>query len=157
APLGLVGNHVWQSTLCAATVGLLTLVFRKNRAHVRYWLYFAASLKFLIPFAALAALGQELGWRSSITTVEPQMSFVLNAVSQPFSGSGARTAAALTAPSHSGFGEALPFVLLTIWFIGCAATLAIWWLRNRRIAMMVRNGRPLITGRELDTLRRLEA
>ncbi len=31
-------NHLWQSTLFAVVVALVTLVFRKNRAHVRYWL-----------------------------------------------------------------------------------------------------------------------
>jgi bla regulator protein blaR1 len=51
------GNHIWQSTLFACAMGLLTLAFQKNRARVRYWLWFAASLKFLIPFSLLTALG----------------------------------------------------------------------------------------------------
>ena len=40
-------NHLWQSTLFAALAGLLTLAFRRNRAQVRYWLWLAASVKFL--------------------------------------------------------------------------------------------------------------
>ena len=42
-------NHLWQSTLFAVAAALLTLVFRKNRAQVRYWLWFSASLKLLFP------------------------------------------------------------------------------------------------------------
>jgi uncharacterized protein (TIGR03435 family) len=53
-------NHLWQSTLFAAAAGLLTLAFRKNRAQVRYWLWFSASLKFLIPFSLLMSLGSHL-------------------------------------------------------------------------------------------------
>ena len=43
-------NHLWQSTLFAAAVALLALAFRRNRARLRYGLWFAASIKFLVPF-----------------------------------------------------------------------------------------------------------
>jgi len=49
-------NHLWQSTIFAAAAGLLTVAFRRNGAHVRYWLWFGASAKFLIPFAVLPAI-----------------------------------------------------------------------------------------------------
>src|ERR1700728_2892509 len=52
-----LSNHLWQSTLFGAMAGLLTLVLRKNHARVRYWLWLAASVKFLVPFALLVALG----------------------------------------------------------------------------------------------------
>ena len=55
-----VANHLWQSTLCAATVWLLTLALRKNHAAVRYWLWLAASVKFLIPFHCWSAWGVSL-------------------------------------------------------------------------------------------------
>ena len=45
-----LANHLWQSTLFAVAVGLLTLMCRKNHASVRYWLWFSASVKFFIPF-----------------------------------------------------------------------------------------------------------
>src|SRR5580704_9087701 len=50
-------SHLLQSTVFAGVAWLLTLALRKNRAHVRYWVLFAASMKFLIPFAALVGLG----------------------------------------------------------------------------------------------------
>jgi len=59
---GELTNHLWQSTLFAIAAGLLTVAFRKNRAQIRYWLWFSASLKFFVPFALLMALGSRLGW-----------------------------------------------------------------------------------------------
>lgn len=53
-------NHLWQSTLFAGAAGLLVLALHRNGAHVRFWLWFAASVKFLVPFAALAALSAYL-------------------------------------------------------------------------------------------------
>ena len=50
-------NHLWQSTVFAALAGLSVLALRQHGAHVRYWVWFAASVKFLVPFSALAALG----------------------------------------------------------------------------------------------------
>ena len=53
-------SHLWQSTIFAGAAALLTLAFRANRAQVRYWLWFSASFKFLIPFALLTALGSHM-------------------------------------------------------------------------------------------------
>jgi len=53
-------DHLWQSTFFAASAGLLTLLFRRNGAALRHGLWFAASLKFLVPFALLSALGESL-------------------------------------------------------------------------------------------------
>ena len=55
-----MANHLWQSTLFAAVAAMLTLAFRKNQARVRYSLWLAASLKFLIPFSLLISLGSRL-------------------------------------------------------------------------------------------------
>ena len=55
ADLSPLANHLWQSTLCVVAVWLLTLALKKNRAAVRYWLWLAASVKFLIPFSLLVS------------------------------------------------------------------------------------------------------
>jgi hypothetical protein len=52
-----LANHLWQSTLFAAIAGLLAVAFRSNRAQIRYSLWLAASVKFLIPFSALVMMG----------------------------------------------------------------------------------------------------
>src|ERR1700735_1924946 len=58
--LSAVINHLWQSTLFAGGVGVLTLVLRRNSASIRFGLWFCASVKFLVPFALLVALGTEI-------------------------------------------------------------------------------------------------
>src|SRR5256884_6536257 len=54
------GNHLWQSSVFVIAAGLLTLVLRQNHARFRYWLWLVASVKFLIPFSLLVALGSYL-------------------------------------------------------------------------------------------------
>ncbi len=46
-----LADHLWQSTWLAGLAGLFTLALRKNRAQTRYWLWLAASMKFLLPFS----------------------------------------------------------------------------------------------------------
>jgi hypothetical protein len=65
ANLSPVANHLWQSTLFAAAAWLLTLALRKNHAGVRYRLWLAASVKFLIPFSLLVVAGSQFAWRTS--------------------------------------------------------------------------------------------
>ena len=55
-------NHLLQSTLFGGFVWLVTLVLRNNAALVRYRLWLAASVKFLIPFAFLSTLGSRIPW-----------------------------------------------------------------------------------------------
>src|SRR2546425_12088979 len=55
-----IGNHLWQSTLFAVVVAAACLALRKNRARVRYWLWLAASAKFLVAFSLLVSLGARL-------------------------------------------------------------------------------------------------
>jgi uncharacterized protein (TIGR03435 family) len=56
-------NHLWQSTLFAGVIAILTLALRRNRARLLYGLWLAASVKFLVPFAALAAVGSLVQWQ----------------------------------------------------------------------------------------------
>jgi len=59
---GLIGDHLWQSTVFALVAGVLALALNRNRAQVRYWLWLASSMKFMIPFAALAAAAASVNW-----------------------------------------------------------------------------------------------
>src|SRR5688572_1079178 len=58
-------NHLWQSTLFAGVIAILVLALRHNRARLRYGLWLAASVKFLVPFALLAATGSLLEWQQA--------------------------------------------------------------------------------------------
>jgi uncharacterized protein (TIGR03435 family) len=83
--LGELANHLWQTTLFAGGVGLLTLMCRKNHASVRYWLWFSASVKFFIPFTLLITLGDRLQLPSTAPQIAtPAVTATLAQVSQPF-------------------------------------------------------------------------
>ena len=55
--IGPLTNHLWQSTVFALAAAFFTLALRRNRAGVRYWVWLAASVKFLVPFSLLMTLG----------------------------------------------------------------------------------------------------
>ena len=76
-------DHLWQSTLFAGGVWLLTLCLKRNPARLRFRLWFAASLKFLVPFAALSALGESLS-RLFPTTV-PRLVLAIQPAAERFS------------------------------------------------------------------------
>jgi bla regulator protein blaR1 len=153
---GLVGDHVWQSTLFAGGAGLLTLAFRNHHAQVRNGLWLAASVKFLIPFAALVAIGSHFGWRRTAPTAPNLAPFAIDmdTVSQPFSRFAAGTSPLVA--SHN-MASAVPAFLFAIWLCGCAAILLTWWARWRRVMVTIREASPIRQGPELDALRCLEA
>ena len=151
----LLGDHLWQSTLFAAVAALLTLALRRNRAGVRYGIWLAASVKFLVPFAALVTIGSQFGWRSSADiVVQPEMTLILDAISQPFSRS--ELAAAAPATASPGVAPTVVVLLFAIWLCGCALRLLAWRVRWQRLAAVVREAAPVNDGRELGALRRLE-
>lgn len=148
-----LADHLWQSTVVAAVAALLTLALRRNRPQVRYMLWLTASTKFLVPFAALVAIGSHVSWRAAVTIAPPQFAAVADswqAIGQPFS------RPALTS-NASATTAAWPNLLLAAWIVGCAAILLTWAARWRRVASVARGAAPLDEGRDVDVLRRLEA
>jgi bla regulator protein BlaR1 len=51
--IALLLDHLWQSSIFAGGAALLVFALRHNGANVRFWLWFAASMKLLVPFALL--------------------------------------------------------------------------------------------------------
>jgi bla regulator protein blaR1 len=156
--LGL-GNHLWQSTLFAIAAGLLTFLLRKHHAQARYWLWLAASVKFLIPFSLLVNLGRLLAWSHASPAATGGLYVAMEAISQPFSEpaivkpSIAQAAPALAAPSLLHW---LPVLMLAAWLCGFASVLLVWCIRWRRISAALRDSAPLLAGPEVQALRRLE-
>ena len=64
---------------------LIALLLRHQSASVRYWIWFAASAKFLLPFAALVTLGGYASWHSVEIVPYRETPLLLEAVGQPFS------------------------------------------------------------------------
>src|SRR5580658_4502193 len=133
-----LANHLWQSTLFAAAAGLITLVVRKQRAQVRYGLWLAASVKFLVPFALLVSIGNQFQWRAAASIAQSAVPVAMKQISQPFA-LPASTPALPLAPAVSR----VPAVLSGIWFCGFAAVGVAWLLRWWNIRAVVRAASPL--------------
>ena len=151
--IAIVADHLWQSTVVAAVVALLARALRRNRPQVRYALWLAASVKFLVSFAALVALGAQVGGRSGAVAAPPFAVVIdsWDAIGQPFS-----RPAPIVAPSATVVAAVFPLMLLAGWLCGCVAIVATWSARWRRIAAAARTAAPVQHGRELEMLARLE-
>jgi bla regulator protein blaR1 len=153
-----LGNHLWQSTLFALAAALLTLILRKNQARARYWLWLAASMKFLIPFSWLVAVGSNLSWRHTPAASNTNLYYTIEEIGQPFTqpANSAISSITPTPASLLALTHFLPEILAALWLCGFVAVLFIWCLRWRRISAAIRHSMPLREGREVETLRRLE-
>ncbi len=119
-------NHLWQSTVFAILTAILTLAFRKNRAQVRYWLWFSASIKFLLPFSLLLSLGSHLEWTPTAQATIPVVSSTMVQFTQPF------PETVSLVPSTTDTPDWIPMTILGIWVCGFAAVALMrlqGWLR----------------------------
>jgi uncharacterized protein (TIGR03435 family) len=149
-----LGNHLWQSTLFGITVALLCLALRKHGASLRYWLWLAVSVKFLVPLSWLIDLGSRLQPASGAAGPTP-ISFMVKEASQPF-------AVVAPAPMLAPVANApsiIPAVLLSIWLCGFAISASGWlrsWLRMRRASRFA-TPRRAEDGRHLSHIRILDS
>ena len=161
-----IANHLWQSTLFALAMALLAVAFRHHHARTRYWLWFAASMKFLLPFYLLVLFGSHLPWlhrnapRSG--TREVTGSYLLvERMSQPFAlGTTELSApATLMHPSTAGHSADFPTlaaVLALVWLCGFLSVTARWFSRSWKISAAIRSATSVSSGREIEALRRME-
>jgi len=135
--IGEIGNHIWQSTTFALLAALVTLMFRNNRAHVRYLLWFSASAKFLLPFSLLIGLGSLLQ-PPQASKLQPNLlapAATMVQVSAPF----ASNSPILTTPNR----DWLAIAILAIWVCGFAAIVLMRLRDWRRIRAAVRASTPV--------------
>ena len=136
-----LANHLWQSTLFAALAGLLALSLRKNRAQTRYWLWLAASVKFLVPFSLLVDVGSHWGRHAAPPITPRVLSYVIEQASQPFSVP-TPLATTTTGPPSPLVGW-VPALLYAIWAIGFATVICSWWRRWRGLRLALRTALPI--------------
>ncbi len=110
-------NHLWQSTVVVAIAWLLALALRKNHARVRYWIWMAASVKFLLPFSLLMSAGE---WMRSFFAVpvvaQPALANAMVQIAQPFTRTQFFDATPTVAAAHHA--NWLPVGLLVAWACG---------------------------------------
>ena len=134
-----IANHLWQSTLFACAAWLLTLALRKNSALVRHWIWVTATLKFLVPFSLLIALGSHVPWRGAQAPAGAGVSIALHQVSQPFEPL-ASYSSEFVAPAAA---SVVPAIVWTLWGCGFLGVAVSWLIRWRRIDAAVCSGSPV--------------
>ena len=138
--LSFVGNHLWQSTVCVAVAWVLTLALRKNRAAVRYSVWMAASLKFLIPFAWLAELGTRFEWHAAPARIPVAMA----QIGQPFAASVGRAGVPTAFVGPPAFLDGLlPAALISIWLCGIVVGLVYCVRTHWRMRKTLRGAKAL--------------
>lgn len=157
ATLPAVANHLWQSTLVVIAAAALTLLLRKHNARARYWIWLAASLKFLVPFSVLVQLGTYLSWTHvTVPSASPVLFVAMEEVGKPFNQSAGVVATPQHLPVISSSLPHLTSVAEIVWLIGFVAVVIFWVARWMRVSALIRKAVPPPEGRELQTLRRTE-
>lgn len=133
-----VVSHIWESTVFGAAAAAFTLMFRRNRAAVRHAIWLAASVKFLLPFAALAAVWQ---WLPAIRTTLVTPAGLAGAVFESSASVG------LSASYANG--------VIFVWMTGALLVAAYWSAEWRRVIARVRREAPVADGPVRDALTRV--
>jgi len=128
-------NHLWQSTAFAAAVALAAFALRRNSPRLRYWLWLAASLKFLIPFSLLVSTGARVQFPPDTPSLHAVTVQQISTYFAPISEFSAPT------PTRQSFPW--PLALAAIWIAGALFLLIRWFLRWRTIHLAVRRAKRL--------------
>ncbi len=77
-------DHLWQSTIFALPIAAFAYFLKNNSAKSRYALWLAASIKFLIPFSLLVALGTLLPAPVQAPLYAPESLEMFEQTARPF-------------------------------------------------------------------------
>jgi beta-lactamase regulating signal transducer with metallopeptidase domain len=138
-------DHLWQSTLFALPLGALTLLLRRHAAAVRFWLWFAASVKFLVPFSVLMAMGAAVTLPVAPMLLDGPTLEMLQDTAAPFT----------NAPAASAVPDGTTnwiMLLIATWTAGTFLALLIWGMHWLKLRALVRAARPLAISAPLPVL-----
>jgi beta-lactamase regulating signal transducer with metallopeptidase domain len=120
--LAFVLTHLWQSTLVLLAAWVVARACKREAAAVRYWIWFVASVKFLVPLALLQQFGARLG--RSLPEPLPVDATLVESASAVF---------VPTMPRGLATSDALlsQFLLIAtvIWALGAAVLCLRWFLQ----------------------------
>jgi len=120
---GALLDHLWQSTLFGVAIGSITLLLRSNSAALRHTLWLLASLKFLVPFSVLYALGATAGLLAPVEGRPSVLGVAIDAASPVVS-----PALALGGESVASTpGSPWWWPMLCIWSLGALVVALRWW------------------------------
>lgn len=138
-------DHLWQSTLFALPLGALALLLRRHAASVRFWLWFAASVKFLVPFSVLMALGAAVTLPAAPMLPDGPTLEVLQDTAAPFTNA---PAVSIVADGSTNW----IMLLIATWAAGTLLGLLIWGRRWLKLRALVRTARPVAISAPLPVL-----
>lgn len=152
---GFMIDHLWQTTLFGVLALTAILVLKRAPARIRYVLWTAASMKFLIPSAAVVWLAYQIGinlssffmnmaWATGdpIKFLTTQNDFFY--VTQTMNDSELHV-------HHTAF-----WILLTIWIAGSAVLFSIWIQRQLAFRRQLKDATVLQAGRERNLLAQVQ-
>lgn len=153
-------DHMWQSTLVMFVAWLLAIGLRRNQARTRYWVWMAASVKLLVPFALLSAIGERLRPTSMHLFKPPQITSAFVTMARPFvaTAGGAesvsthligRAAVIAPAPHH---GSPVIGICVVAWLSGLLFLLLRWSRAWWDIRGIVRSASPISLGMAVSVL-----
>jgi beta-lactamase regulating signal transducer with metallopeptidase domain len=127
-------DHLWQSSLVALVAWLLTRLLHRNQARLRFTIWLAASVKFLIPFSLLSQAGAQAGqW---LAPARQAMAADLAQMAAPL----INPASAFVTSRSAAMDVALALTML--WTLVSAALLLRWYARWREVRRIVRQASP---------------
>jgi len=131
-----IANHLWQSTLFAVAIWILTLMLRNNRAAVRHGLWLAASVKFLVPFSLFVTIGSQFQWKTTFEPPPRSVSFVVETISYPFTTSGP----SIASPTPTPAVKTSPWLAFAaVWILGFAVSIVSWFIQWQRVSRAMRH------------------
>ncbi|HEU4781404.1 MAG TPA: M56 family metallopeptidase [Steroidobacteraceae bacterium] len=130
-------DHLWQSTVFVAVAWSLTALLRKNGARLRYWIWLAASLKFLVPFSLIALIGSQIGAGVTDARVQGPLSSTVQQFAAPVV-----TPSTFMAPAGPDGVNLAAMLLFAVWALGFSALAIRWIVRWREIKAIVRAAAP---------------
>jgi bla regulator protein blaR1 len=150
-------THLWQSTAFAVLVWLLTLALRNYPARARFSVWMAASIKFLMPFGVLTALGSRWTLPNIQPPIDGALYTVIEKIDHPFASSHL-PAPDPGMPLHTLVDSSrISIALAGIWLCGCIVMLIRWTWQWQIARRLVNEAAVLNEGREVDALRQAEA
>ncbi|HEY6490900.1 MAG: M56 family metallopeptidase [Terracidiphilus sp.] len=156
-----LGDHLWQTTLFGIVAAALGLLLRKAPARVRSGIWLAASLKFLVPFSLLIAMGSLLApTHRANASLEPASLYSVDTFSQPFTYAPGTIAVRMPGALETSSRNVMRWVLIggtILWLAGMLAVLGAWARAWRRVGAALKSAQLAVGGGELVALRRLEA
>ena len=134
-------NHLLQSTAFAALAAMAAIALRRYRAGIRYSVWFAASMKFLVPFSLLFDIGARVAWHTPVAAPQA-VSRTIRQFREPLAPLGSLTVS--FDPASADISGSLKGVIAIAWAAGFLLIVTSWSVRWLRIRRCVRRASPLM-------------